>query len=207
MTYPPPPSVLPEADALALVDAAAARLWTPEGADALAYLHGRGLTDTTIGTARLGVAPPLALPGRPRGVVIPWLLGDRPALVKLRQPAGVKPKYREIFRDPARLVCYPGPHVMQPGRPPARGRRAGRERDRRGQRAGDKWVRNPSTPIPNDNLSTHSSEARKTPGIGDFSTVTGADLRIAGQGQEGSTRDPLHDSELAPTRRLARSRT
>ena len=33
---------MPEADALALVEAAAARLWTPEGADALAYLHGPG---------------------------------------------------------------------------------------------------------------------------------------------------------------------
>src|SRR5512135_779653 len=32
----------------------------------------------------------------------------------------------------------------------------------------------------------------------DCSTVTGADLRIARQGQGESTRDPLHDSELAP---------
>ena len=32
----------------------------------------------------------------------------------------------------------------------------------------------------------------------DCSSVTGADLRIARQGQGGSTRDPLHDSELAP---------
>jgi hypothetical protein len=31
---------MPEADALALVEAAAARLWTPEGADALVYLTG-----------------------------------------------------------------------------------------------------------------------------------------------------------------------
>jgi hypothetical protein len=113
----PRPSGMSEADTLALVDAAAARLWTPEGADALAYLHGRGLTDETIRAARLGVAPPLALPGRPRGIVIPWFHEDRLALVKLRQPEGVKPKYREVFRDPARLTIYPGPHVIQQGRP------------------------------------------------------------------------------------------
>ena len=34
------PSGLPESDALALVGAAAARLWSPEGSDALAYLTG-----------------------------------------------------------------------------------------------------------------------------------------------------------------------
>ncbi len=47
----PPPersSGLPLADALALVIEAAGRLWTPEGTKALAYLHGRGLTDETI---------------------------------------------------------------------------------------------------------------------------------------------------------------
>jgi len=37
------PSGMPEADATALVEAAAARLWTTEGTDALSYLHGRGL--------------------------------------------------------------------------------------------------------------------------------------------------------------------
>ena len=42
------PTGLPLADALALVDEAAKRLWTPEGADALAYLEGRGLTAETI---------------------------------------------------------------------------------------------------------------------------------------------------------------
>ncbi len=43
------------ADALALVDDAAERLWTPEGGDALAYLKGRGLTAETIRPARLGM--------------------------------------------------------------------------------------------------------------------------------------------------------
>ena len=66
------PSGLSEADALALVEAASARLWTPDGADALAYLTGprRCLTPETIRAARLGWTPPR--PGRgcrldPRG--------------------------------------------------------------------------------------------------------------------------------------------
>ena len=55
-------SGLPLADALALVDAAAERLWMPEGSAALAYLHGRGLTDETIKAARLGWTPNASLP-------------------------------------------------------------------------------------------------------------------------------------------------
>ena len=50
-------SGLPLADAPALVTEAATRLWTPEGTEALAYLHGRGLTDETIRAARLGWTP------------------------------------------------------------------------------------------------------------------------------------------------------
>jgi hypothetical protein len=115
---PAEPSGMAEADALTLVEAAAARLWTPEGADALTYLHGRGLTDETIRAARLGMVPPLALPGRPRGIVVPWFDGDRPTLFKLRQPEGVKPKYREVFRDRHRLTgIYPDRRAIRPGRP------------------------------------------------------------------------------------------
>ncbi|MGE5756062.1 MAG: hypothetical protein ACM35G_10165, partial [Planctomycetaceae bacterium] len=104
--------------ALALVVDAERRLWTAEGADALASLHGRGLTDATIRAARLGLTPPLDLPGRPRGIVVPWRDGDRLTLVKLRQPEGLKPKYREVFRDPDRPPgLYPGRHVIRVGRP------------------------------------------------------------------------------------------
>ena len=55
----PEPSGMSEADALALVEEAAARLWTPEGADALAYLTGpkRCLAPETIRAARLGWTP------------------------------------------------------------------------------------------------------------------------------------------------------
>jgi hypothetical protein len=121
---PTEPKGMPEADALALVEAAAARLWTPEGRDALAYLHGRGLTDETIKAARLGWTPGVSVLTREGdrcyralGVVIPWFSSGRLALVKVRQPEGRKPKYAEVFRDPARLICYPGPETIRTGRP------------------------------------------------------------------------------------------
>jgi CHC2 zinc finger/Toprim-like len=123
---PPEPSGLPEADALALVADAEARLWSPEGADALAYLTGprRCLSPATIRAARLGWTPGVMVPTRDGdrsfralGVVIPWFHGDRLALVKIRQPDDRRPKYAEAFRDPARLVCYPSPATIRPGRP------------------------------------------------------------------------------------------
>src|SRR5262249_9421036 len=111
----PPPersSGLAPADALALVDKGAGRLWSPEGTEALAYLHGRGLTDETIRAAHLGVVASVAIPTRDgdrdflaRGVVIPWFEEDRLALVKIRQPEGREPKYVEAFRD--RPGVYP----------------------------------------------------------------------------------------------------
>jgi hypothetical protein len=109
----------PEA-ALALVEAAAARLWSPEGAEALADLTGprRCLKPETIRAARLGWTPPLNLPGKPRGVVIPWFAGPALTLVKVRQPEGRRPKYYEAFRDPARHAgTYPGPEAIRIGRP------------------------------------------------------------------------------------------
>ena len=115
-------SGLPLADALKLVEDAAARLWTPEGADALAYLRGRGLTEATIKTARLGWTPEVTLPTadgvrfwRASGVVIPWLDGDRLCLVKIRQPEGKRPKYVEAYRD--RPAMFPAPSVVRPGKP------------------------------------------------------------------------------------------
>ena len=50
-----------------------------------------------------------------RGVVIPWFDGDRLALVKIRQPEGIKPKYIEAYRDRPRI--FPDPAVIEPGRP------------------------------------------------------------------------------------------
>lgn len=122
---PPEPSGLPEAAALALVEAAAARLWSPEGAEALAYLTGpRCLSPETVRAARLGWTPGASVPTRAGdrsyqavGWVVPWFASGRLMLVKVRQPDGRHPKYVEAFRDPARLVCYPGPETVRPGRP------------------------------------------------------------------------------------------
>jgi hypothetical protein len=50
-----------------------------------------------------------------RGIVIPCFEGQRLALVKIRQPEGVKPKYAEAFRD--RPALFPSLAVIQPGRP------------------------------------------------------------------------------------------
>ena len=59
-------------------------------------------------------------------MVIPWFVGDRLALAKVRPDERWRerlpdrkrpPKYLEAFRDPARLVCYPSPATVRPGRP------------------------------------------------------------------------------------------
>lgn len=121
---PAEPTGLPEADALALVDVARERLWGPDGADALAYLTSRGLALETIRAARLGWTPGVSIPTRDGdrafralGWVIPWFVGPRLALVKIRQPDGQRPKYAEAYRDPAGLVCYPSASAIRPGRP------------------------------------------------------------------------------------------
>jgi hypothetical protein len=101
------------------------RLWTPEGAKALTYLHNRGLTDETIRAARLGWTLRAAgVPWNPPGVVIPWFEADRLALVKVRPPKEWRerfpkekrpPKYIEAFRD--RPLLYPDPSVIKVGEP------------------------------------------------------------------------------------------
>jgi hypothetical protein len=118
----PTPSGLPVADALALVDDAAKRIWTPEGADALGYLRRRGLADDTIKATRLGLTPGVSIPVRDgarfwtvEGITIPWLEGDRLVLVKIRRPERSKPKYAEAFRD--RPGIFPCPDVIRPGKP------------------------------------------------------------------------------------------
>src|SRR5207237_1119310 len=79
------PAGVPRADALTLVEAAADRLWTREGSDALAYLTGpRCLAPETIRAARLGWTPGATIPNEDRaggftalGVVIPWFASGR----------------------------------------------------------------------------------------------------------------------------------
>ena len=127
---PAEPSGLPHDNAVALVEAAVARLWTPEGADALADLRGRGLTRETIRAARLGLTDWVTIPKADGGgflalgVVIPWFASGRLTLVKIRQPDDLRPKYVEAFRDPARVQVYPSSE-KDPARSPA-GRRRGR---------------------------------------------------------------------------------
>jgi hypothetical protein len=101
------------------------RLWSPKGREALDHLRGRGLNDTTIGTALLGVTQSVMIPTRDgdrafcaRGITIPWFsgpLGERLVALKLRQPGDLKPKYVSAYCDHARV--YPSPEVIRPGRP------------------------------------------------------------------------------------------
>ena len=102
-----PPGEQWQRAALALVDACEAALWAPGGARALAYLHKRGLTDSTIKRYRLGYNPetcwaPAEDWGRPgdsdnpiylpRGITIPCLVRGEAWYIKIRQPKG-EPKY------------------------------------------------------------------------------------------------------------------
>jgi len=110
-------------DALALVESAAVRLWTPEGLAALEYLQRRGLTAETIRQARLGWTPGVMIPiddgaryWRVSGITLSWHDGDRVALVKIRRLGEFKgSKYIEAYRDKPAL--YPTPEAVRPGKP------------------------------------------------------------------------------------------
>jgi hypothetical protein len=69
---------------LALVENAERTLWEPEGTPALDYLRGRGLADSTIRSARLGVII-RGGPGIPAGITIPWFDGLAPRMVDIRR--------------------------------------------------------------------------------------------------------------------------
>ncbi len=116
------PSGMPQTDALALVEESERRLWTSEGAAALAQLRSRGLEDEAIKTARLGWTPRATIPIEDgarfwdvKGITLPWFDGDRLALVKIRRPEGSKPKYADAFRD--RPALYPARSCVRPGKP------------------------------------------------------------------------------------------
>jgi hypothetical protein len=110
-------------NALALVQDAEQRLWTPEGADALAYLRDRGLADETIRRHHLGWTheTPIPIEGGARfwrisGITLPWLNGDRLTRLKIRRLGQVKgPRYVEAFRD--QPLLFPGPSMVRPGEP------------------------------------------------------------------------------------------
>jgi hypothetical protein len=123
----PRPTPDPEADALALVESAAARLWTPEGTEAVAYLRGRGLRDETIRSARLGWTSRAAgIPWSPPGVVIPWYAGGRLVFVKGRVDDAWRAAIPEGRRPPKYLAprgwtpprtLYPSPEAVRQGMP------------------------------------------------------------------------------------------
>jgi DNA primase len=108
-----PPSPTWQAKARAFIEACEQTLWTPVGAQALAYLHRRGLTDETIRAARLGyhTAERWESPeawGLPayhkkiyllRGIVFPWLVGSELWRATFRRDGDDIPKdkrYRPI---------------------------------------------------------------------------------------------------------------
>src|SRR5262245_11048403 len=73
-----------------VVEAAITALWGDDGAEALAYVRGRGLTNETIRAAHLGYSPG----GRfPAGIVIPWGRPGAWRFVNIRRPEGRRPKY------------------------------------------------------------------------------------------------------------------
>ncbi len=108
-----PPSHSWQARAQALIEACEQTLWMPMGAQALAYLHRRGLTDETIQAARIGyhVAERWENPQcwelptdhkkihLLQGIVYPWLVGAEVWKVTFRRDGKNIPKderYRPI---------------------------------------------------------------------------------------------------------------
>jgi hypothetical protein len=104
-----------QAEANEAIDDAEARLWEPDGSEALAYLRDRGLSDETIRSARLGLSD-----GRRRGVVrgitIPWFDDGAPMMIQIRRPDGCEPKYKAT-KGSRRIGFYPEPAIIRPGRP------------------------------------------------------------------------------------------
>jgi hypothetical protein len=115
----------PEAAAGVVADAEAL-LWSPERTGERTYLTGpyRHLTPETIRAARLGVVDPVEAVSRDgnsytaTGIVIPWFARDQLTLLEVRQPGGHRPKYAEVYRNPAlHRGIYPSPEAIRPGRP------------------------------------------------------------------------------------------
>jgi len=109
-------------EALTLVNEAAACLWGPRGGTALAYLHGRGLTDETIKDRGLGYVVNAMVPTKDddrrflfSGIVIPWRDGDRLTRIKIRRLDDGKPKYVQAYSD--RPLIFPDPAVIRSGWP------------------------------------------------------------------------------------------
>src|SRR5262249_47408339 len=118
---PDSPTGLDRPEAERLITDASKRIWRPEGADALAYLHGRCLTDATIRAARLGYTPRVMIPiqdgarrWRVAGITIPWEEQGILRRVKIRRIGLFRgTRYIEVFSDSPSL--FPGPEAIRPG--------------------------------------------------------------------------------------------
>ncbi len=116
-------SGLDRQEAERLVADASERIWRPEGAAALAYLRGRGLTEATIRAARLGWADKIRLPKRDgdgtwtlAGITIPWGEPGRLTRIKVRRLGLFRgAKYIEVFADGWHV--YPSMASVRPGMP------------------------------------------------------------------------------------------
>jgi hypothetical protein len=114
------PAGLDRQEAERLVADASERIWHPEGAAALAYLKGRGLTEATIRAARIGWADKIRMPKRDgsgtwplAGIVLPWLDSGKLTRIKVRRLGLIKgAKYVETFSDAPSV--YPSMATIQP---------------------------------------------------------------------------------------------
>lgn len=107
---PPPPTTEPPPEewrdrALALVKRAEAALWSERGASAVGYLLERGLTESTIREARLGLCR--------RGITIPWFIGGVLWAVRIRRQDVGAGQSRYIFEKGSRGAALYGADTVR----------------------------------------------------------------------------------------------
>jgi CHC2 zinc finger len=110
---------------LQVVEKAQAALWSDCGTLARAYLAERGLSETTVKAARLSYWPadhfqrglydrPVFVP---RGIVIPWLVGEAVEAVNIRRLKVNESEDKYHLLRGSRRGIYPGREVVIAGKP------------------------------------------------------------------------------------------
>jgi DNA primase len=104
---PGPPPREWQKDAWEIVTQSKAVLWSKDGAKARAWLEQRGLQGETLSAYHIGYCPKDGTYHGlyvPRGIVIPWIVGDNIWKVQVRRPEG-DPKYMAVkgSRNPSVL--------------------------------------------------------------------------------------------------------